>query len=511
MKGMNDSLGCLEATATLLVEIAGPEPVHIEMSKRGPKKYYDVHRPFDERDARAHLAGWKTKGASLRYPVGMTRALCYDADTPDDWQLLQEAARELAGSGYVPLLEVSPAGRGGHLWIIYTNLVYATWARQHVIEHAPWLAPIAESWPGTGARARKVRLPGGKYVQPGFSQWCMLTDAYGISLSRDGSSAASVLLAYQSPTLLVPAYHQKPDIVEHESDRNVLSDAKTQAQHLQRTLGQVDSHWREKYSRLLWFQFTPRQLAALYNERHPLQDMLQREPGDMAFSPSVQERTPSTAMTKDGRAWVDFSAQSLQHDGKHDGGDALELLARHNGETKESKSGTLQEIARDLVREAKDTLEKAAISGELPPSWVASIMTEAGWQHYHRLRTMEHSAAQTVVTPSRGVTGFDCGESTQALREPVMQGVAQRTDSEHAVPNESVQVQETPEMLATDIGTHVGEPCSRCGCTLSYQSGPYQMCHQCYPRPAKFGRLTDEQWWRLRALFPRKPAWVARS
>ena len=59
---MNDSLGCLVAAANLLVEIAGPDPVHIEMSARGPKKYYDVHRPFDERDARAHLTGWKTKG-----------------------------------------------------------------------------------------------------------------------------------------------------------------------------------------------------------------------------------------------------------------------------------------------------------------------------------------------------------------------------------------------------------------------------------------------------------------
>ena len=43
--------------AQLLVAIAGPEPVHIEMSARGPKKYYEVHRRFDERDARAHLTG----------------------------------------------------------------------------------------------------------------------------------------------------------------------------------------------------------------------------------------------------------------------------------------------------------------------------------------------------------------------------------------------------------------------------------------------------------------------
>lgn len=42
----------------------------------------------------------------------------------------------------------------------------------------------------------------------------------------------------------------------------------------------------------------------------------------------------------------------------------------------------------------------------------------------------------------------------------------------------------------------------RCGCTLYYESGPYMMCHKCYPRPVKVGRLNEEQWERLRRLFP---------
>jgi hypothetical protein len=67
----------IAVAARLLVGIAGPESVHLEMSARGPKKYYDVHRPLDERDARAHLLGWRTKGATLRHRDGMTRALCY--------------------------------------------------------------------------------------------------------------------------------------------------------------------------------------------------------------------------------------------------------------------------------------------------------------------------------------------------------------------------------------------------------------------------------------------------
>ena len=65
------------------------------------------------------------------------------------------------------------------------------------------------------------------------------------------------------------------------------------------SMGQVDTCWQQRYdSSTLWFQFTPRQLAALYNERHPLSETLTLEQNGMAFSPSVPERTPSTAITK---------------------------------------------------------------------------------------------------------------------------------------------------------------------------------------------------------------------
>ena len=136
----------------------------------------------------------------------------------------------------------------------------------------------------------------------------------------------------------------------------------------------------------------------------------------MAFSPSVPERTPSTAITGDGQAWVDFSARSLQPDGKHDGGDALELAARRNGESKAAKSNTLREAARMLVREARDALEGAARAGEEPPAWVAQIMTEAGWQRYHSL-CAESTATQTT---SRGVAGFlPAGMTTHAGQEQI--------------------------------------------------------------------------------------------
>ena len=53
---MNQSHTALAGAARLLVDMAGQDPVHIEMSARGPKKYYEVHRAFDERDGRAHLS-----------------------------------------------------------------------------------------------------------------------------------------------------------------------------------------------------------------------------------------------------------------------------------------------------------------------------------------------------------------------------------------------------------------------------------------------------------------------
>jgi hypothetical protein len=478
----------MNAAARLLVAIAGPWPAHIEMSARGHKKYYEVHRPFAERDGRLHLQGWKTKGAALRYPDGMTRALCYDADTPTVWQRVQEAARALAACGYMPLLEASPAGRGGHLWIIYTGLVKASWAQHYAVARAPQLQEISECWPGA---AHKVRLPGGKYVQPGFAAWCTLADAEGTLLATDGASAARVLLDYQTLAALVPASPPEMSSALHGSECTEVPNRQEQeAERHKHSLGQVDSRWYEKYGRSLWFQFTPGQLAALYNERNPLPELLPLEQNGMAFSPSVEERTPSTAITKDGQGWVDFSARTRHPAGKHDGGDALELVARHNGETKTNKRGTMQEAARALVREAKAALEEAARACMPPPAWVASIMTEAGWQHYHRLHDESRRHDQATALSSRRGTGVDHAMVTS---EAPLQLTEQRHDS--------------PEALAAELGAEIGKPCHRCGCTLSYQSGPYRLCHWCYPRPARFGRVSGEQRARLRSLLPCKRAW----
>jgi len=125
------------------VEIAGPESVHIEMSASGPKKYYDAHRPLTEGDTCAHLQGWKTKGVCLHHPDGMTRVLCYNADTPKDWQHLVEAAQLLPSGDYLPLLEPSPVQAGehagnGHPWIIFDGLVNVSWSREPQSPAAWW-------------------------------------------------------------------------------------------------------------------------------------------------------------------------------------------------------------------------------------------------------------------------------------------------------------------------------------------------------------------------------------
>jgi hypothetical protein len=230
--------------------------------------------------------------------------------------------------------------------------------------------------------------------------------------------------------------------------------------------------------------------------------MLHLEPSGMAFSPSVEERTPSTAITPDRQTWVDFSARSLQHDGNHDGGDALELAARRNGESRAAKPKTLREAARMLVREARGALEMAARAGEEPPIWVKQIMTEAGWKRYRSL------CAEAVATQStsRGVTGFlPAGMKMQTPQELHATTMKRPITTTAAISYTSDHEQDTLVALAVAIGAQVGEPCSQCGCSLFYKSGPYQMCHLCFPRPAKFGRLTDEQWGRLQTLFPRKP------
>ncbi|HEX6554684.1 MAG TPA: hypothetical protein VF026_18095 [Ktedonobacteraceae bacterium] len=459
-----DQADIMTAAARLLVEIAGPEPVHIEMSGRGPKKYYDVKQAITERDTRAHLGGWKTKGACLRHPGGMTRALCYDADTPQDWDKLRTAARFLTSGDFYPLLEASPVQGdehtgGGHLWIIFTDLVIASWAHQHALQYAPMLRQINESWPGPSNH--KIRLPGGKYVKPGFAQWCNLFDAHGKLLATDGPSAARVLLDAQTPAEIIPEYPEPEDAGQCPGlEPSLNTDPQAQAcsekngtpsHEIQRdeTEPGVDQRWHHTYSPHLWFHFTPAQLAAWYNQRQKVADILPREQNGMGLASWRGERTASVGLREEG--WIDFGASARRADGKQDGGDALELTVRLNDEP---KSQVMRQMARQLVSQARQALESAAHGGKQPPQWVQVFMSKAGWDHYHQLREEAGYSDQAIpepAPPTGGVGGlYPLDNDVSAPPTHNGQEPRQRKESARAVPAKMNGTHETVKAIAAE-------------------------------------------------------------
>jgi len=122
------------------------------------------------------------------------------------------------------------------------------------------LKAIKESWPSPSNH--KVRLPGGKYVKPGFAAWCHLYDAYGKLLATDGQGAARILLDYQTPADIVPEYPEPRDVAQQMS-RGVGQQAYRRfAQNgtpsRDETQPEVDQHWHQTYSQHLWFQLPPR-------------------------------------------------------------------------------------------------------------------------------------------------------------------------------------------------------------------------------------------------------------
>lgn len=317
----------LEQAARLLLEIAGPAGEHIEMSATGPAKYYTVPRPITLDDCLKHLRGVKTRGAGLRHRGGMTRALAFDSDVTrlyPGWWWMTGAAQHLAAAGYQVLLEPSPAGRGGHLWIVFNGLVDARAARHHVCTIAPILADVGEYWPGPAHALKwnKVRLPGGRYVSPTHSAWCKLFESTGRELARNGLEAASVLLTYQTPASIVPPL--PPDA--QDPDTPALDGANPEGRRAKAHLGEQDqaapgvqvrqhvltptpdTELQEKYgeaSRFLWFHYTPAQVANWYNARHTVDDLLDFDRTGMASAEALgrPERTPSLGSTRDRQHW----------------------------------------------------------------------------------------------------------------------------------------------------------------------------------------------------------------
>ncbi len=352
------------------------------------------------------------------------------------------------------------------------------------------------------------------------------------------ASAATLLLASQTPASIVPAIMASP--TDRDGQGQACDDAQ-QSEHAPLTLraggaatlptssdqaepesnlppSQVDAQWYARYNtpegKRLWFAWTPHYLAAWYNERHSVDELLPGERNGYGLASWRGERTASVA--KDGERWADFGASARQPDGSPDTGDALELLARLNGETTNHKPRTLSQVGGECQREACQALERAALSGKPLPAWVEQIIALAGRAHYKQLcnhaqvkesRTLKLEQATRTEPKSAqgGLTGFSPPDQKPPTSSKMQTGddERQRRNSSSAVSSPSGLL-DTPQALAVEIGAEIDEPCQRCGCTLSYQSETFKMCHQCYPRPAKYGRLDDEQRARLKTLFPRK-------
>ncbi len=438
----------LRAAAALLLALAGEHDEHIEMSRRGAKKYYTVPRPLKTSDLVDHLRGGQARGASCCYPDGRTRGLCFDADDQQRWERLERTARQLADAGYAPILEKSPADRGGHLWVIYDDLVDAEAARHHVCSMAPELADLVEYWPGPqdAPRWNRVRLPGGKYVRPGVNAWCQLVSVATGEISTDGHGAAQFLLANQTPAAIVPAIHDQDDqaracsseeqepsgpparqSVGQMSGSGALPNSNEPCNEKSNVPpGHIDAHWHERYHTAegarLWFAWTPAQLSAWWNERHDLDELLPSERNGYGLASWRGERTASVA--KRGDQWADFGAAARQRDGSPDSGDALELQQRLTGAP---KADVMREAARELLQVARQELEQAARAGHPIPAWLEEIITDAGRQHYARVASAAGHLGDTTpirvtkwtVTKSDqaepntgGLTGFSQGEAS---------------------------------------------------------------------------------------------------
>jgi hypothetical protein len=405
---LDDPQASLNAAAELLLTLAGPTPEHIEMARTGKAKYYTIKRPLTLSDILDHLRGGKAHGALCCYPENKTCGMCWDTDdtgSDDGWQVLQDAMRVLSENGYLPILSPSPAGRGGHTWVIFDGLVDALEARSHVLSLAPALATYKEYWPGPkGSESswNKVRLPGGRYTRPGVNAWCQLISVSDGEMATCGAESAQLLLQHQTPAGIVPIKASQANFGEAtkvtEETRKVPSGtlpvpSATQAPNASHSKvgtptstppSEVDPAWLARYGntpegKKLWFAFTPRFIADWYNARHSVEDLLPSEGNGYGLASWRGERTAS--VKKRSEHWTDFGASARRDDGSPDGGDALELQVRVS---QAPKPEVLQQIVREeLLPVAVPALEQAALSGQAPPS--DFIIRPAGYRHYARL------------------------------------------------------------------------------------------------------------------------------
>ncbi len=188
--------------ATYLAQLAGDRGRHIQMQPTGDAKYCWRAGAVTPALAARHLRGALTLGADLQRADGTTLALCWDVDTPAGWELLHQAAAQLQATGAQPILERSPAGRGGHLWLFFATPVDVEAARATALGHAPALAPVQECWPHARGSQVAVRLPAGFYRRPGVAAWCALAGTDRATW-RTGVDAMALILDARMPATWV--------------------------------------------------------------------------------------------------------------------------------------------------------------------------------------------------------------------------------------------------------------------------------------------------------------------
>ena len=424
------------------------------------------------------------------------------------------------------MLEESPAHRGGHLWIIYSDLVETSAARHHISSIAPQLAKVPEYWPGPPAAKRwnKVRLPGAKYVRPGVSAWCQLVSVTTGETSADGRSAARLLLASQTPASMVPAAPTTSGQAADQAQASMLSVAEVngkedllveqqepqrpaltvtaggagelpnsdqdQQNKMQPGTDRVDTQWYERYNtpegKRFWFHWTPQYLAAWWNDRHAIDELLPSERNGYGLASWRGERTASVA--KRGAQWADFGSSARRDDGSPDTGDALELHVRLSGAPKPE---VMRSAARELLQEARQALESAARAGQPLPSWLEEIVTDAGLDRYARIanqaghlgdamriRTKRHedrnekvlgfddqawastsepqASSVPVIGEQGGLPGFaPLSQAEQESKVPPGNKQRQRRETAQAVPLETNRTHDISEVLVAEpVGMH---------------------------------------------------------
>jgi TOTE conflict system primase-like protein len=405
----------LHQAAMLLLDIAGDAPDHIAMNTNPaiPKKYVTVHRRLTLDDLRKHLQGRKTLGANLRHQDGTTRALCFDADDPYTWQSVHDAAISLEAEGYKPLLEPSPAQRGGHLWLIFSERVNASAAYNQVVALAPHLKDVPEYWPGRGNQ--KVRLPAGKYVTPAFSQWTYVVAATNRDISKTGTGAPNILdilLSNLTPAELIP---DTPAAAEQTQTETRQSERSAPRPHRPPVTTEPDEQHRRKYGEhKMWVQWPSEQyLIDRFNSEYSIDDLAAPERNGLINAGTIgrPERTASVAVTKDGQRFTDFGKDAKQADGTPDGGDPFEFYVRSRNL---EKAEALRELGRDLNRQASRELLRAARAGEQLAAWIMEIITPTGRAIYNE--NAARHGHPTLEAHAGGIVGFSPLDQPEDIR-----------------------------------------------------------------------------------------------